>query len=229
MGDPKKPKKTYSTPVHPWQKARIEEEQGLVKEYGLKNKQEIWRANSVLKKIKGQAKRLAAGNDAQTAKEKEQLLQRLQKLGLIEAGHDLSSVLGLDTKDILERRLQTVVYRKSLANSIKQARQMITHHHVSVGPHTVSQPGVLVAKGREADVRFDEDSSFAKDEHPERQVIIRKIEAEKLKHIGEQKANEKKADEKAEKKAEEKKPEPRAKKNRPVKEAKKISKEAEVE
>ena len=46
MGSPKKPRKKYSTPSHPWQKIRIEEEKELLKEYGLKNKKEkYWPAN----------------------------------------------------------------------------------------------------------------------------------------------------------------------------------------
>ena len=41
MGDPKFPGKHYDTPSHPWQKVRIEEEAGLIHQYGLKNKKEI--------------------------------------------------------------------------------------------------------------------------------------------------------------------------------------------
>ncbi|MDP7610203.1 MAG: 30S ribosomal protein S4, partial [Candidatus Woesearchaeota archaeon] len=43
MGDPKKQRKKYSKPSHPWQTERIEVEKVLMKEYGLKNKKEIWR------------------------------------------------------------------------------------------------------------------------------------------------------------------------------------------
>ena len=38
MGDPKRTKKKYSTPLHPWQAERLEEEKGLTREYGFRNK-----------------------------------------------------------------------------------------------------------------------------------------------------------------------------------------------
>ena len=41
MGNPKRHRKKYSTPAHPWQRARIEEERELSKEYGFKNKKEM--------------------------------------------------------------------------------------------------------------------------------------------------------------------------------------------
>ena len=43
MGDPRRLKKRYSAPSHPWQKERIEEEIVLTREYGLRNKKEIWK------------------------------------------------------------------------------------------------------------------------------------------------------------------------------------------
>ena len=41
MGDPKKIRKSYRTPSHPWQKQRIVEEDELLKTYGIKNKTHI--------------------------------------------------------------------------------------------------------------------------------------------------------------------------------------------
>ncbi|WP_231434132.1 hypothetical protein [Candidatus Nanopusillus massiliensis] len=35
-------RKTWESPGHLWQKDRIEEERQLLKQYGLKNKREIW-------------------------------------------------------------------------------------------------------------------------------------------------------------------------------------------
>ena len=46
MGSPKKQRKKYSKPSHPWQKARIEEEKALKKEYSFKNKKELIVFNS---------------------------------------------------------------------------------------------------------------------------------------------------------------------------------------
>ena len=43
MGDPRKIRSKIKTPSHPWQKERIEEEKGLVKEYGIPRKRELWK------------------------------------------------------------------------------------------------------------------------------------------------------------------------------------------
>ena len=40
----KRKHKTYSKPKRPFDKMRIEEEAGIMKEFGLKNKREIWKA-----------------------------------------------------------------------------------------------------------------------------------------------------------------------------------------
>jgi len=40
MGDPKKPKKKYSTPNHPWNKKDIDSGKIIRKEYGLKIRRE---------------------------------------------------------------------------------------------------------------------------------------------------------------------------------------------
>ena len=49
MGYPGKNRKSYDTPKHPWQAARIAAEVELVKKYGLRNKREVWKAHSDLK------------------------------------------------------------------------------------------------------------------------------------------------------------------------------------
>jgi small subunit ribosomal protein S4 len=50
--------KRYETPNHPYQGERIAEETGLLSQYGLKNKQELWRAQSQLRKFRREARRL---------------------------------------------------------------------------------------------------------------------------------------------------------------------------
>ena len=83
MGDPKKFRKKYQTPAHPWIKADIEENKLLTREYGLRTKKEILIAHSFLKKYKNIAKRLIAQDTDQGRKEQEQVLDKLQRLGLL--------------------------------------------------------------------------------------------------------------------------------------------------
>ncbi len=197
MGDPKHQRKKYKTPSHPWQKQRIEEEKVLKKEYGLKNKKEIWKMESFLKRFKQQAKYLITQTSAQAKKEEKQLIQKLSKLNLVSDNAKMDDILGLDIKNILDRRLQTQVFLKGLARSVNQARQLITHGHIFVGNKKVTIPSYLVRIDEEAKIKFDEKSGFANPEHPER-IIIKKEEDKKSKK------EEKKSKKELEKKKEEK-------------------------
>ncbi len=144
MGDPRKQRKSYDTPSHPWRKDRIEKEKELVRKYGLKNKKDIWKAESKLRQIRRIARNLLSSHGEQAEKEETQLMTKLQKLGLLKGEADLDSVLGLTIEDILERRLQSLVHRKGLARSPKQARQLVVHGHIRVGGRRIKSPSYLV-------------------------------------------------------------------------------------
>jgi len=152
MGDPKKPKKQYKTPRHPWEKDRIDAEKVLMKEFGLLNKKEIWRFNTKLADFKSQAKKVATITTDQLAKEKQQLFDKLQRLGLLGDKATLADVLGLSVNDLLERRLQTLVFKRKLANTVKQARQFIIHGHVTVNSKVVTVPSYMVPKELESKI-----------------------------------------------------------------------------
>ena len=168
MGDPKKHRKKYSTPTHPWQKERILQEKELMREYGFKNKKELWKANSKLRNCSDQAKNLIPLKTAQAEKEKKQLIHKLQNLGLIEKASQLEDVLGITLKDLLARRLQTFVLKKEFANSIKQARQFIVHEHIFVGGKKITTPSYIVSKKEEGSITFAPDSKMLQPDHPER-------------------------------------------------------------
>lgn len=186
MGDPRKTRKKYKTPSHPWQKARIEEEKALVKEYGLKNKKEIWKMMSVLRSAMTQVKRLIAAQGKQADTEKALLFAKLQRYGLYQAGAPVASILGLNLRDILERRLQTQVYKKNLARSMKQARQFIIHQHITVNSKTVTMPSYLVPVREESAIEFVPTSTLHDPEHPER--VIKSASEAKKEQAAEKKA-----------------------------------------
>ena len=168
MGDIKRQRKKYSTPSHPWQKERIEEEKIILKEYGLKNKKEIWRISSLLGRFKDGAKKIIALKTKQAEKEKIELLTRLAALGLMEKNAKIKDALSLTLKNILERRLQTIDLRKNFAKGIKQARQFIVHGHIIVGEKKVTAPSYLVLKKEEDLVNFAQNSALSIIDHPER-------------------------------------------------------------
>lgn len=168
MGDPKKHRKKYSTPTHPWEGTRIEEEKALTKEYGFRNKAEIWKMGSFLRKAAAQAKKLVTLTGDQAEKERTLLLERMKRYGLLPADAGLDAILSITLRDVLERRLQTQVYKKKLANSVKQARQFITHGHVTVDGKKITSPSYLVTLKEQDQIAFVEKSSLSDPEHPER-------------------------------------------------------------
>lgn len=174
MGHPKKSRKKYSGPTHPWQAERLEKEAVLTKEYGLKNKKELWKMGFVLRNFKKQAKSLISRRDEQSKTEKNLLLQKLYKLGLLESGAKIEEVLDLDIRNILNRRLQTLVFKKNLARSINQARQFVVHEHIFVADKKIDVPAYLVKRNEEDKITFDPLSSFASLDHPERISLDKK-------------------------------------------------------
>ena len=130
MGDPKFSRKTYDTPSHPWQGERIKAEVEVVRAFGLKNKTEVWKAETILRNLRKQSRDLQARlrtGDEQAKIEADALLAKCGRLGYLPVGSNLNDILALKDEDVLSRRLQTIVYEKGLASTIKQARQMITH------------------------------------------------------------------------------------------------------
>jgi len=134
----KRKHKKYSKPKRPFDKARIEEEAQIVKEFGLKNKKEIWKADARINAMREKAKRMINADE----KAKKKFFELLQKIGL--KVESLADVLSLDKKDYLNRRLQTIVFKKKFAPTIKTSRQMIVHKKVLVDGRAVNIPSYIV-------------------------------------------------------------------------------------
>jgi small subunit ribosomal protein S4 len=149
MGGLKKPKKKYlaGKPKKIWNKQLLLEELQLVGEYGLRNKKELWLARSHLKRITRRARSLLSMTAEERAPLEMPFKERLYKMGFIEDPNvPLDRILSLDVRAVLERRLQTVVYRMGLAKSIHHARQLIVHGHVLVAGRRMTSPGFLVPR-----------------------------------------------------------------------------------
>jgi ribosomal protein S4(archaeal type)/S9(eukaryote cytosolic type) len=158
----------YETPNHPYQGERIAGEIGLVSQYGLKNKEELWRSQSELRSYRREARRLLGRGAGGDNGEDQEFLARLKRIGILEEGDGLDAVLTLEATDILERRLQTVVYRKGYANTPKQARQFIVHGHITVDGRRVRVPSYTVSAVEDEAIGFDSDSPISDELHPER-------------------------------------------------------------
>ncbi len=147
----KKHRKKYEKPKKPYDKIRIERERELLSKYGLRRKREIWRAEAILRNLRRRARDILARKDPEKERE---LLEKVVKMGLLEDNPTLEDVLGLTVENILERRLQTLVYRLGLARTPKQARQFIVHGHVELDGRRVVWPGMLVPAGAESKLRL---------------------------------------------------------------------------
>jgi small subunit ribosomal protein S4 len=171
MGDPKKQRKKYETPKFPWRSDTLEAELKLLGQYGLRNKREMWRHRTMISKFRGTARSLLGMSTEERRKPQKQLLDRLYHLGILPETAALDDVLDLSLEDILERRLQTLVFRKNLAKSIHQARQFITHGHVSIEGRRVSSPSYLVLRNEEAKISYASTSPLSNPSHPLRESM----------------------------------------------------------
>jgi small subunit ribosomal protein S4 len=171
MGDPKKPKKKYETPKFPWRSDVLQNELVLLGQYGLRNKRELWRHKTMLSKFRGIARSILSMPAEKRVKLESELLGKLKRLGILPKHAVLDDVLDMTVEDILERRLQTIVFRKGLAKTIYQARQLITHGHISVNGRIVFSPSYLVTREEEESVTYAPTSPLNNPEHPLRLAL----------------------------------------------------------
>lgn len=177
MGEPKFSRPRTQTPTHPWKQARIDEEHDLKERYGLKKvggMREIWREKSALRRHRNQAMKLIGRVDSTEghyAKEKDQLLNSLTKKGLLQTGADVGDVLEINVEHMLSRRLQSVVYYKGLAPSMRAARNLIVHGHICIGDQRMTVPGYHILKEEEDSLKYSENSPFVDPEHPFRKEL----------------------------------------------------------
>lgn len=154
MGDPKKRRKSFEKPRKVWSAERLAKDRALQKDYGLKNMREIWKAESFLRNKRQNARKMLALSIEQRDKREKELIGSLARIGILNKNASLDDILGLRVEALLERRLQTIAFRKNLALSQKQARQFITHGRIAVDGKKVSVPGFIVPKDLEATVGY---------------------------------------------------------------------------
>ena len=155
--------KTSKQPKKPFDKDRLTAELKIVGQYGLRNKREVWRVQLTLAKIRKAARELLTlpEEDVRRAFEGDAIIRRIVKLGLLkENERKLDYVLGLTTSQVMERRLQTLVCQRKLANSIHHARVLIRQRHISVGKQLVNIPSYMVRVSSEQHIQLAPTSVF---------------------------------------------------------------------
>lgn len=168
MGDPRRQKKKYVSPKRPFDSDRFEQELQLVGSYGLRNKRELWKHRTELSNYRRTARNLLALSVTERAQMETELVDKLVRYGALTTEPTLDHVLDLTLEDLLERRLQTVVFRKGLAASFHHARQLVTHGHISLDGSRVTTPARLITVGEEDRIIYSVKSPLNDSSHPAR-------------------------------------------------------------
>ena len=198
MGAPVRHRKKYISHKKRWSKTTIEEEKKLVEDYALKNKKEIRKIEFLLSKLKKQAKGFNTTEENKTTNQVQNFLTKLKQKGFLpQEATSVDTILDISLRDIFERRLSNLVYRKKLARTPKQARQFVVHKHVRVSGKVINAPSTIISLKDENQIQFRGESSLFDESHPERstEVSIEKDIKEKKKKIYEQDDNEVEEDE----------------------------------
>ena len=184
MGLPIKHRKKYISHKKRWDKNTILSEATLVKDYALKNKKEIRKIEFLVKKYKTIAKALNRLQSGSQSQEGMAFLAKLKNQGILPPlAESLDDVLDISVKDFLERRLSNIVYILKLAKTPSQARQFVTHKHITVNGKVINSPAYLVSVLEMENIQFRETSELFNEEHPERkfeQVVVKEVEVEQI-------------------------------------------------
>ena len=156
-------RKTSKTPRKPFDRDRLINELRTIGTYGLRCKREMWRVQLTLAKMRKAARELMTLNedDPRRAFEGDALIKRIVKLGLLKENEQkLDYVLGLTLSQFMERRLQTLVAQRKLANSIHHSRVLIRQRHIAVGKQLVNIPSFMVRVSSEQHIQIAPQSVF---------------------------------------------------------------------
>jgi len=171
MGDPKKKHKRYTTPRVPWDTEALMEDLRTIGAYGLRNKRELWKIHTELSTLRRRARELLSLGAEERAVREAEMISKLHKRGLVQENSRLEDVLTLSVEDLLERRLQTYIFRRGMAQSLFQARQLISHGHIEIEGRKVTSPSYQVRIIDEETLNFSESSPMRSPDHPLRREL----------------------------------------------------------
>ena len=102
-------------------------------------------------------------------REKGDFLTSMHRKGLISEEAGLDDVLQINVENMLDRRLQSQVYYKGFAPSMRAARNIIVHGHIVLGNQRMNVPGYHVLRHEEAEIAYHPTSKFNNPDHSMRQ------------------------------------------------------------
>merc|ERR1712028_108015 len=155
--------KTSKTPRRAYDKERLDSELKMIGTYGLKNKKEIWRVRLILSKVRAVARNLLTMDEKDPRRifEGQALMRRMIRYGILDEDKQrLDYVLSLNIENFMERRLQTLVFKRNLAKSIHHARVLIRQRHIRVGRQIVNVPSFMVRVESQPHIEYALNSPF---------------------------------------------------------------------
>ena len=160
MGDPKTSRKVWKKPKRPLNYDLKMDELKTLGTFGLKTKQELWKTQTELSRVRLQARSLLALRQEERKRKEPILMESLTKIGLVDQSSTLDDVLNLQVNDLLSRRLQTIAQRKLFFKTPYQARQAIVHGHIMIGNDVVTIPSYVVKTEEETKIHLTSESRF---------------------------------------------------------------------
>ena len=160
MGDPKTSRKVWKKPKRPLNYDLKMDELKTLGTFGLKTKQELWKTQTELSRVRLQARSLLALRQEERKRKEPILMQSLTKFGLVDEGSTLDDVLNLQINDLLSRRLQTITQKKLFFKTPYQARQAIVHGHIMIGDTVITIPSYIVKMEEESKIHLTPESHF---------------------------------------------------------------------
>ena len=180
MGSARKIRRKYVTPRRPYDHERFETELPLMGEYGLRNKKELFKTRTKLRRYRQRARALRGLEEESHARKTEEklLIDKLVKIGIMSPQNGyMDVILSFKVEVFLERRLQTQVFRRGLASTIHQARQLIVHGHIAIKDRRITTPSYHLVQGEEEFITFAPGSILRNDEHPLRKEMLAMLSA----------------------------------------------------
>lgn len=160
IGDPRRLKKKFKKPKARYSKDRILEELEFLGKYGLRNKREFWKTRTMLGNWRKLARESRTLSKEKAVEVQQELLRKLNKLGILGSEAEFEDILLLTVEDLLKRRLQTLVFEKGLAATVYEARQKIVHKHIAIGEKLINSPSYIVKRDEEDLIRFTASSPY---------------------------------------------------------------------
>jgi small subunit ribosomal protein S4 len=154
LGAPRRNRKKFSKPKTRWDLERINADNAILTEYGLKNMKELWKVQTEVSRVRRNVRSLLSEASPENSAIQQRLLGRLTRYKVVQQGATLDNILDINENAFLNRRLQTIVFKRGMARSIKQARQLITHGFISIDGKRVNRPGYMVSEMEESSVSF---------------------------------------------------------------------------